>query len=204
MTRAISGLESVGAVASSRTSKRKPGTRSLYSLAGPPETPRRPGPFGSHRRGSARARTPRWKEGYCGFHLRRPGRESVRRPRVRRAGCRRTSTNRPARAKSCRPLSLSRTPRPCRWHLSTHAISCCGAAKGGPKETDGAGATIHRRWKLYIGAAFRGDRREQLVRARRAGLIPLDRRLQPGDALMPRSWTVAARPPRIHASSPQT
>src|SRR5208337_1912978 len=52
-----------------------------------------------------------------------------------------------------------------------------GGAEG---EQTGAGATIHPRWKLYIGAAFRGDGREQLVRTRRAGLILLDRRLHPG------------------------
>ena len=52
-----------------------------------------------------------------------------------------------------------------------------GGAEG---EQTGAGATIHPRRKLYIGAAFRGDRREQLVRTRRARLILFDRRLQPG------------------------
>ena len=52
--------------------------------------------------------------------------------------------------------------------------------RGAEGKQAGAGATILPRRKLYMGAACRGDGREQRVRARCAGLIRLDRRLHPG------------------------
>ena len=104
----------------------------------------------------------------------------MRRPRVRRVGA-----VEPGQIRQSRRNLAARVPQQDAQAVSVARINprhqmLRRRGGGAEREQTGAGATIHPRQKLYIGAAFRGDRRERLIRTRSDGLILLDRRLHPG------------------------